>query len=73
MWRDQKNNGRRACRRQLVETLESTSSEVIFTVKEVQRLTLEIRLVKTLPEVHIGWKGGQLVATTIIDAWIGFR
>ena len=42
-----------------------------FTVQETQHLTLGIRLAKTPPEVHRGWKGNQLMATTITELWVG--
>ena len=38
-----------------------------FTAQEAQRLTLGTCLAKTSPEVHGGWKGNKLIATTIIE------
>ena len=44
-----------------------------FADYETQHLTLEICLAKTSPEVHGGWKGNKLMASTITEVWIGSR
>ena len=47
--------------------------KIEFSVQEVQRLTLGIRLAKNPPEVHGGWKGNQLRSNTITETWAGAR
>ena len=47
--------------------------KIDFTAQEAHRLTLGIRLANTPSKVHSGWKGNQLRANTIIEAWAGER
>ena len=47
--------------------------KIEFSVQEVKRLTLGIRLAKNPPEIHGGWKGNQLRSITITEAWAGAR
>ena len=44
-----------------------------FTAQESQHLTLGIRLAKTSPEVYGGWKGNQLMDSTITEVFSGAR
>ena len=47
--------------------------KIYFNAQEAQRLTLGIRLYKTLPEVHGGWEGNQLRDNTITETRTGAR
>ena len=51
----------------------STSGKYCFNIQETHHLNIGIRLAKTSHEVHVGWKGNQLMATTITDTWVGAR
>ena len=44
-----------------------------FNVQEAERLNLGIRLANNPLKVHVKWKGNQLIAATITEAWVGSR